>query len=208
MPDLAQIALVAVVSYIVGSIPCGAMVARWYGVDLTKVGSQRTGATNVLRTLGKKAAAIVFAADFLKGSIAVGLAWMIYSGEPWAEVVAAISSVVGHTHSPFLGWRGGRGVMTGLGGLVAIWPQAALVAFVFGFIALVSTRYVSLASITGALTAGLIVLGLVLVAGESVAYAPYSLILTTFILFSHKDNIVRLLSGTERKIGERVAPGS
>jgi len=96
-------------------VPTGIIVARFYGnVDLTAQGSGRTGATNVLRTLGKRAAAVAFAGDFLKGFVAVLLVRLLWDSV-WTELIAAIASVIGHSYSVFIGFKGGRGVVTGFG---------------------------------------------------------------------------------------------
>jgi acyl phosphate:glycerol-3-phosphate acyltransferase len=200
----------AVAGFLLGALPTGMLVGRARGVDMTRVGSRRTGATNVLRTLGWGAASIVFLGDLAKGAAAVlvargltggGLWW---GGDPWSQVAAATMAVIGHNYSPFIGWRGGRGVVTGMGGLVLLWPQAFLVAFLIGGIALALTRYVSLGSITGTIIAGLAVIAIVIYADQSTAYVFYGLLLPLFIVVSHRDNIVRLLRGTERKLGEKA----
>ena len=114
-----QAVLAAVVGYLLGSIPTGMIVARVYrNVDLTAYGSGRTGATNVLRTLGSGAAAVAFAGDFLKG--AAGRRWRCSTSSPgdqlpWVELIAAIAAVLGHSYSMFIRFKGGRGVVTGFG---------------------------------------------------------------------------------------------
>src|SRR5689334_17727294 len=112
-----QLLLAAVIAYVLGSIPTGMVVAKVYrNVDLTAHGSGRTGATNVLRTLGSGAAAVAFAGDFLKGVLAVAaVKFLIAPDNTWIEMVAAIAAVVGHSYSIFIGFKGGRGVVTGFG---------------------------------------------------------------------------------------------
>jgi glycerol-3-phosphate acyltransferase PlsY len=180
-------------------------VARIYGgVDLTRVGSRRTGATNVLRTLGPGAAAIVFLADFLKGGLAVLLASRIWPGDLWPMALAGGASVFGHAYSPFLGFKGGRGVTTGLGALLALVPLAALPAIIVGAATITLTRYVSLGSILGTAVGGLTLCGWALATGQSLAYVAFGLVVCTFIIAAHHDNIGRLRQGTERKLGQRV----
>src|SRR5687768_6840559 len=147
LPGFGWILLVA---YLVGAIPIGAMVARAHGVDLTQHGSRRTGATNALRVLGKRAAVLVLVGDALKGVAAVQLAQRC-GGSSWAPPLAALAAMGGHTYSIFLGGRGGRGVATGLGALLALSPSALLTAAVAGVGAVAATRYVSLGSLLGAL---------------------------------------------------------
>src|SRR5439155_4549005 len=151
-----ELLFAVVLGYLVGAFPPGAVVARLYKrVDLTTVGSRRTGATNVLRTLGPGAAAIVFAGDFLKGTIAVLLGAAIGTGNPWAMALAGVAAVFGHGYSPFIGFKGGRGVTTGLGGLLALSPPMAAVGVVVGALTIALTRYVSLGSILGTLAAAI-----------------------------------------------------
>src|SRR3954470_20656776 len=114
-------------AYFLGAIPTGALVARVHGVDLSQHGSRRTGATNALRVLGKPAAALVLGGDVLKGVLAVWLVGRL-ARHDLGSAVAALVAVVGHTYSVFLGGHGGRGVATGLGGLLALSPPALLVA--------------------------------------------------------------------------------
>src|SRR5262249_37868922 len=137
-----QEVLAALVGYLLGSIPTGVLVARVYGrVDLTSVGSGRTGATNVLRTLGWQAAALAFLGDFLKGSLAVWLGALLAPTDGRGMALAGVASVFGHCYSPFIGFKGGRGVTTGLGSLLLLSWIAALSAAVIGLIAIALTRY-------------------------------------------------------------------
>jgi glycerol-3-phosphate acyltransferase PlsY len=154
--------------------------------------------------LGFGPALLVFVGDFLKGVQAVLAARAIAGDAAWPQVAAATAAVIGHSYSPFIGFRGGRGVVTGMGGLVMIWPLAALVALILGAIAILVTRYVSLGSLTGTLTAGALGLVLVLFVNHSPAYLMYALVVPLFIVVSHRGNIARLLSGTERKLGEKA----
>ena len=193
-----------VAGYLLGTIPTGMVVGKARGVDLTAIGSKRTGATNVLRTLGPRWAAMVAVGDVLKGSLAVLAAGALTGGNPWAQVFAAMAAVLGHTYSPFIGFRGGRGVLTGAGGVLVIAPVAFVIGSTAGCLAIWATRYVSLGSLVAATVAGLITLGWVLVGGAPAAYMVYGLVVPAFIIVAHRDNIKRLLSGTERKLGERA----
>ena len=191
-----------------GSIPTGIIVARVYrNVDLTAYGSGRTGATNVLRTLGSGAAAIAFAGDFLKGLLAVLFVRLVISGDnSWVELIAGIASVLGHSYSVFIGFKGGRGVVTGFGATAAATPIAPilmLIAFAIGAVLVAITRYVSLGSVVGAALAGVLMCWLAVNTGDP-AWAVWGVLMSGFIIASHKDNIERLLAGTERKLGERA----
>src|SRR5436190_1415504 len=127
------------------------IVARVYrNVDLTATGSKRTGATNVLRTLGPGAAIVAFAGDFLKGALAVLIVrYTVGNGSAWPELIAAIMAVIGHSYSVFIGFKGGRGVVTGLGATIVVAPVLMLVAFAIGAALVALTRYVSLGSVVG-----------------------------------------------------------
>lgn len=202
---LIQAILAAVIGYLLGSIPTGMVVARVYGnVDLTAHGSGRTGATNVLRTLGKGAAAIAFAGDFVKGMLAVLIAkFVIAPDNTWIWMIAAIAAVVGHSYSIFIGFKGGRGVVTGFGASVVAAPVLMLIAFVIGLVFVATTRYVSLGSVVGAILGGLMMCGLAYAQSDP-AWALWGVLVGGFIVVAHKDNIERLMAGTERKLGERA----
>jgi glycerol-3-phosphate acyltransferase PlsY len=192
------------VGYMLGAIPTGMIVARVYrNVDLTSYGSGRTGATNVLRTLGSGAAAVAFLGDFLKGFLAVLIVRLVTGGNTWAELAAAIGSVVGHSYSVFIGFKGGRGVVTGLGATIVAAPLLMLIATVAGALMILLTRYVSLGSVVGAALGGLLLVGLGVTMGNP-AWAVWGVLISGFILVAHRDNIERLLAGKERKLGERA----
>jgi glycerol-3-phosphate acyltransferase PlsY len=198
-------ALVGVlIGYLAGAIPTGAVVGRLGGVDLTQVGSRRTGATNVLRTLGPGAAAAVFLGDLLKGTLAMLLVGALFERDPWAVASTGIAAVIGHAYSPFIGFKGGRGVTTGLGGLAVLSLPAAGLALLVGASAIAATRYVSLGSILGTIVGCAALLVGVFANGQPPAHAAYALAVGTFIVAAHHDNIQRLLNGTERKLGQRV----
>lgn len=200
-----QVGLALLVGYLLGAIPTGVLVARLYGRDdLTKTGSKRTGATNVLRTLGKKAASMVFVGDLLKGSLAVVLGGTLAPGDPWGAALAGLAAVVGHAYSPFIGFKGGRGVATGLGALVVVAPAAAGLAILVGLIAIFATRYVSLGSILGTSIGSLALVVWTLASGQAPAYAAFGLGVGLFIVAAHHDNIDRLIHGTERRLGQRA----
>jgi acyl phosphate:glycerol-3-phosphate acyltransferase len=207
--DLAlQMVIGAVVGYLLGMIPTGAIVGRRFGVDLTTVGSGSTGATNVLRTLGTRWAVLVLLGDLLKGTVAVLVVGWIFGGAPWGQpawgqVVASAFAVIGHSHSPLLGFRGGKGIVTGGGGLLILSPVAFVVALVCGALAIVLTRFVSLGSIVGAAVAGAIVLWQGFTS-DIPPFLLYGSAVPAFVLWTHRENIQRLLSGTERKLSRGV----
>ena len=200
--------LAVLLAYLLGSIPTGTIVARVYrNVDITRVGSQRTGATNVLRTLGPGAAAVVFLGDALKGAIAVLAAQTLAPNDAWVVSLAALAAMAGHNFSVFIRFRGGRGVTTGLGALLCIAPWAALGAVILGSVLIATTKYVSLGSMTGAAAGGLIVAGMALAGLLPGPYFWFGLTAAIFIVTSHRDNLARLAKGSERRLGERAEPG-
>jgi glycerol-3-phosphate acyltransferase PlsY len=216
----AKFIAVALIGYFLGAIPFGVLIARRSAkVNVTSFGSGKTGATNVLRVAGKKAAGTVVVLDVLKGFLPVVFAALIFNGEyalagsssPWllsrsAQVLAALSAVAGHKWSIFLRLRGGRGVAPFFGGLFGLCPPAALFGGEILFLGASLTRYASLGSISGAVAAYAMLVPLTLLNGFPVEYLIYALVGTVFIIVVHRDNIGRLLAGKERRIGERVKP--
>jgi acyl phosphate:glycerol-3-phosphate acyltransferase len=199
--DLPTAVLVSLLAYVIGSIPTGAIIARLYkNIDLTQTGSARTGATNALRTMGLGAGAIVLLGDFLKGVVAVLIARQL-SADPLALGLAAFFAVVGHNRSMFLRGKGGRGVVTGLGGLAVIHFPIFLLAVVTGSLVVATTRYVSLGSMMGAAAAMLASLVVCVAGGLPFVVAVYVLITGGLIIAAHSDNIARLRAGTERRLG-------
>jgi acyl phosphate:glycerol-3-phosphate acyltransferase len=204
MDGALQLVIGAIVGYLLGMIPTGAIVGRRFGLDLRQVGSGSTGATNVLRTLGKKWAALVALIDVLKGAVAVFLVGLIFAGAPadrriTAQVVTAAFAVLGHTYSPLLGFRGGRGILTGGGGVLVLAPLGFFASLVGGVVAIVIWRYVSLGSIVGAVIAGAVVVWYAWTGAAPPVFYFYGTLVPAFVIVTHRGNIKRLLSGTERK---------
>ena len=170
------------------------------GVDVRTRGSGRTGATNVQRSLGTGAGAAVLLIDFGKGLAAV-LAGRALTGNEYAAAAAGLAAVSGHIWPIFAGFRGGRGVATGGGALMALAPLATALAMgvLIGVVAL--TRYVSLGSVLGALSVGVLVAALRGRTAESDAALPLALIIGALLVVKHVDNIQRLIRGTESKLG-------
>ena len=194
---------VVIFSYLVGSIPCGLVVGKIRGVDVREYGSGKTGATNILRTVGVGAGAIVLICDLAKGVAAVLLArFLLHS--PIAEMVAALVAIVGHNWPIYARFRGGRGVSTSLGGLLAMSPFVTLCSAVVGVSAIGISRYVSLGSVLGAATALLLMVALTILGREPWPYLIYTLVGAPLIILQHRDNIGRIWAGTERKLGQRT----
>jgi len=187
------------IAYIIGSIPFGVLIAKAKGIDLQSIGSRNIGATNVLRAVGKGAAVVTLLGDFLKGTIAVMLARVTVGGDFW-EGIIGITAVLGHIYSIFLSFRGGKGVATGLGVLAVYSPLPALIAIIIWVLTAISTRYSSLASITAFISLPLIFF----LFGASMIKIFFAMAITFLIILKHKDNIKRLIEGTETRIGEKA----
>ncbi len=197
-----EFAAVVVGSYLIGSIPCGLVLGKLRGVDLRQYGSGKTGSANVLRTLGPRYAAVALIADMLKGVIAVVLATYIL-GTPVGEMAAGFAAIAGHNWSVFIRFQGGRGVATSVGGLFVMAPVVAASGFaIFAIVAAVS-RYVSLGSMMGGLSALAMIAAYVALDKAPVQYLIYVAVAAALIVLQHRDNIARLLSGSESKLGQK-----
>ena len=195
--------------YLLGAIPVGVLVGKLYrGVDVRQYGSHRTGATNVLRTLGPGAAACVAAGDVAKGAVAVLLAHLIVPGAGTAlhsaEVAAGLAALAGHNWSIFARWTGGRGVLVSGGALLVMFPLAVLVCLAGGALVIGLSRLVSLGSLVATVIAALCILMFVAIGTTPRPYAAFAVIGAAVIIVQHRDNIERLRAGTERKLGQQV----
>ena len=194
--------LVLLAAYLLGSIPSGYLAGRWCaGIDLRQLGSGSTGATNVLRQVGKGPALVVFLVDVLKGTAAVLLAKALLGPAAHGWVVAAgLGALAGHSWPLWLGGKGGKAVATGLGMLLGLVPAVGLACFGI-FLALFSfSRIVSLASIGAAFSLPL----LMLAAGAPPAYLALGLLAGLLVIWRHRTNLQRLLSGTEPRVGSKT----
>jgi glycerol-3-phosphate acyltransferase PlsY len=220
--------IAAVIGYLLGSLPFGAIVARSHGVDIFKEGSGNPGATNVKRVLGekfgargKRAGNLVFALDALKGAVASSwalLAWTsvkvtltaddgqglgVLLGDGWRllGLAGVIGAVLGHSFSIFTKFKGGKGVATAAGGVLVLMPVACLIGALVWVITFYTTRYVSLGSILAAVV--------VPAAGWLMPNpVPLSIVVTilgAFVIVRHRENVKRLLNGTENKFAKKRA---
>lgn len=195
-------AVLLIASYLLGSIPFGLLIVKaWKGIDIRKYGSGNIGATNVLRAAGRGPAAVVFLADVSKGLAPVLVAQRLFPGTAWMAVAAGMLAMIGHTLSVFLKFRGGKGVATGLGIFIGLAPPAAGIAFAVWLIVLGIARYVSLASMIGAICVPIVMFTL----GTPLSYKGFAILAALFVIIKHRTNISRLLQGKEPKIGEKVA---
>ncbi len=216
---IAKFVTVVVLGYLLGSIPFGLLISRRQAkVDIRQYGSGKIGATNVLRTAGRKSALLVFVLDILKGVLAVVFAGLIVGseylvvggigfGSMVAQVLAALAAIVGHNWSVFLRFRGGRGVATFFGGLVALCPPAAILGGEIAIIGAGLTKFVSLGSIAGAVGSYAVLVPLTILGGFPLEYLFYALVGAIIILVMHRDNIARLLAGKERQLGDKARKG-
>jgi len=175
-------------------------VARGFGADIRRHGSGNIGATNVLRSLGRGPALVTLLGDVAKGYAGAWVGSLAGPG-PWWPALGALLAVVGNCWSVFLGFRGGKGVATSLGAFLRVTPWAILPAAVVWLALVASLRFVSLASVCAALGLPIAVFALGYPAPLAAAAGAVALI----VIARHRDNIARLLSGTERRFGEREA---
>ena len=182
--------------YVFGSIPCGLwLVQAFHGIDIRKYGSGNIGTTNVFRTVGPKTAAAVLAGDMLKGILALYIASKV-SAEPIILALTALGALLGHNYSLFLGFKGGKGVATGLGLFLYMLPWGAAAGLGVWILIVLITRYVSLGSVIAAIVAASV--GWYL--NYPAPFAVFGTLACLFVIIRHKDNIRRLLNGTESKI--------
>ncbi|WP_455767908.1 glycerol-3-phosphate 1-O-acyltransferase PlsY [Phascolarctobacterium succinatutens] len=185
-----------VLGHVCGSVPSGLwLVQAFHGIDIRNYGSKNIGTTNVFRTVGPKTAVLVLIADAFKGILAVGIMSYFFHN-PLLDVVTALGALLGHNYSLFLGFKGGKGVATALGLLIFMMPKVALASFGIWLVCVLLTRYVSLASIMAAIFTPPLAWYL----GYPSAYVIFSVVAAFFVVLRHKENIHRLLTGTESKI--------
>jgi acyl phosphate:glycerol-3-phosphate acyltransferase len=221
-------AALPVAAYLVGSFPTAHLLARSRGVDLGAVGSKNYGATNLGRTLGRSWGILCFAIDATKGALPVVLGgWLLGAlGAPsggvttataWCWLATALAAILGHTLSPWIGFKGGKGVATGFGALVAMWPVLtlpAVLAFVLWAVLLAVFRIMSLASMVAAVSIPCSVLVAAVAASglagvrASVPFLAASGAIALFVVWKHRANIARMRAGTEPRIGAKKDAGA
>jgi glycerol-3-phosphate acyltransferase PlsY len=202
--------LAIIAGYLLGSCPNGLLIGRTRGVDIRLHGSGNIGATNVLRVVGKKWGYLVFLLDALKGFLAVRLAYELAAATPSAfhqelvGIAAAVACILGHTFPVWLRFRGGKGVAASAGVLLGLMPIAVVSVFLVWVVLYRTTRYVSLASITAAISLPLFVsayLQLQYLHGSSLFF--FSVLIAAVVVWRHRSNIHNLLHGTEHRFGEK-----
>jgi glycerol-3-phosphate acyltransferase PlsY len=201
---LAGVALV-VASFLIGAVPWGYVAGKTsQGIDLRTVGSGGTGATNVLRTLGPRASAVVALLDILKGVLPVVFARLAGFDSIWMAA-AAVATVVGHCWSPFIGFKGGKGVATGAGAAITLFPYLLMIVPVMALVVW-TTKYVSLGSLIAAGLAALLAVAYAAAGKLDWAFAIAIVGIGGIIAVRHEGNIRRLLHGSERRFGETISP--
>lgn len=196
-------ALGLLVAYLLGGIPFGLLAGLSRGVDVRKAGSGNIGATNVIRVVGAKLGILVFLLDALKGLAGVMICRAL-GMEGWLLPTAGLITVIGHSFSPYLLFKGGKGVATALGVIIGVHPLSAAICFGIWLVITAVTRYVSLGSVLGVLPAPALVYFLAPSHNDELAVVlvPLSLL----VIGRHAENIERLIKGTENRIGSKKRP--
>lgn len=186
-----------IIGYIFGSIPSGLVLVKMVcGIDIRDYGSKNIGTTNVFRTVGGRMASIVLIADVVKGILAVLLVRYLFESNLQLELLTAIASLLGHNYSIFLGFKGGRGVATGLGLILLFMPDVCIFSFTVWLVIVFVTRYVSLGSIVGAFITPIVAY----FRGYPIELVLFALAACVFVIVRHYENMKRLIAGTESKI--------
>lgn len=194
--------LLLIACFVLGSIPSGPIIARRLkGVDLRKIGSGNVGATNAFRALGTKGALAVLAADMAKGYLAVLLASLALVPSflaPVTRCAFGMAAILGHNYSPFLAFRGGKGIATTFGVILALSPRVGLMCILLWIGVVALTRMSSAGSLAGAAAAPL----LMIFYGDPLTYVLFSAVAALFAFYRHRDNLRRIREGTENRFGE------
>lgn len=207
---LVPVLLTLAVGYLLGALPFGYLVARAKGVNIFEVGSRNPGATNVRRVLGHGPGNLVLLLDAAKGAAAtyVPYGWRLATGGPaglgpeqygYLALAGLVAAMLGHSFSCFTGFRGGKGVATGVGGFIVLFPPGAGIALALFVLTLAVTRYVSLGSMLGAVSLPISAWFL----HQSAVLVVMSAAVALFVIVRHRANISRLLHGTELKVGQK-----
>lgn len=201
--------LLLLLAYLFGSLPIGLLVGRMVkGIDVRDYGSGNIGASNVWRTMGPLWGTAVFLCDFCKGYIPTVLTTRLHAHSPdispWIPVVVGLATILGHNFSPFLRFKGGKGVATSLGVVFGLSPLAAAIGFAIWGICLFATRYISVSSMIAAVVTS----GVLIVLRPNLPHVFFAVLVTLFVFFKHRPNIARLKAGTEPKVKPGLKPGA
>ncbi|MEM8953790.1 MAG: glycerol-3-phosphate 1-O-acyltransferase PlsY [Verrucomicrobiota bacterium] len=199
--------LAIVAAYVVGATPFGYLAGKWRGIDIRKHGSGNIGATNVLRTLGKPLGITVFILDFLKGLAPALAALNLFPGSGSGSLIpiaVALATILGHNFTFWLGFKGGKGIATSAGALVALMPLPILAALVVWLTTFFSFKYVSLASMLAALAVPVTLAALQFTRGpQDFPLLIFASLIACLAIFRHKSNIKKLFAGTENRFEKK-----
>ena len=191
-------------SYLLGSISFGLIITRMVkGIDIRQYASGSTGATNVMRACGWRWGILAFALDMFKAALPLLVVIYIYDfGIPsWVHPIMGLAAIFGHIWPVFTNFHGGKGIASGWSALIVLSPWSGLVACVLSFPFMIFTRYVSLGSVIGSLSGGIAITTLSILGHIETSYCAFGLVGSALTILKHKDNMIRLLNGTERKVG-------
>ncbi|MBM7560732.1 glycerol-3-phosphate 1-O-acyltransferase PlsY [Fusibacter tunisiensis] len=187
--------LIMTLGYLIGSVPFSYLIPKILGrIDIRQHGSGNTGTTNVVRTLGLKVGVLAFAGDFLKGLIPALIGNQLYGVT--GGLIAGGFAVLGHCYSVWLGFNGGKGIATSAGVIAIVFPLIFPIILVFQFLVILTTRYMSLASIGSAIILPILTFFMY----PAYVQIVFSFLLAIFVIYRHRSNLSRLISGTETKI--------
>ena len=188
-------------AYLFGSLPIGLLVGRMVkGIDVRDYGSGNIGASNVWRIMGPLWGTAVFLFDFCKGYFPTVLTTRMHGITPWLPVVVGLAAIMGHNFSPFLRFKGGKGVATSLGVVFGLSPLAATVGFVIWGLCLFATRYISVSSMIAAVVTS----GVLIFLHPDLPHILFAVLVSLFVILKHRPNIARLQAGTEPKVRARA----
>ncbi len=200
--SILALTITTLAAYLLGAVPIARLVASGlFGADLSSAGSGNYGATNALRVVGPAAGGLILAADVIKGILAALIPGLLFPNHPEIQAIAALAAVIGHNWSVFNRFTGGRGVATGIGAGLVIYPVVVVVAVVAGVALVVAIRYVSLGSLLGTLIAVVLAFTLYF---TGLWQSPWGMIYvglgSALIIWRHFDNLKRLLAGNELQL--------
>ena len=203
-PLMVSYASMLLLGYILGSVPFGLLIGWAFGrVDVREYGSGKIGSTNALRTIGVKAAVLSLVLDMGKSVLTVIISRILFDSYG-ADAIGAFACLIGHNWPVFVRFRGGRGVASGWGGAFILFPLSGVMAGLLGLPIIALTKYVSLGSLIGSSAGAATIVWLSVTDGLPDEYVGYAICGLGLIIFRHRDNIYRLLKGSERKLGQSV----
>ena len=202
--EWATLGLLILLGYVVGSIPFSYLVARTQGVDLRKVGSGNTGASNVWRSCGFRPFVAALALDIVKGFVPTALAYHVFHTSPVVTIVVGLAAMAGHVFPIFMGFRGGKAVATSGGVMLAIQPGLLIASALIWTVIYRISGYPSVASLLGMVILALAATGMTIIDRLDYAFTAFIWVSLIIFLYLHRANIIRLMRGTENRIRPRT----